>query len=130
MSDTRRPQTDVSAPGAVLIDLKTSGVRSGVQWSHESDDLDLTLLAWTQDRGIAPHVNAEVDVVLIAVEGAGIVTVNGTAHPLTTGQALLIPKGCERAIAPAAEGFSYLSVHRRRRGLMPTMNFKPTFSNE
>ena len=33
--------------------------------------------------------------------------------------ALLIPKGCERAVESTSARLSYLSVHRRRRGLMP-----------
>jgi hypothetical protein len=41
---------------ALLLDLThlptTTG--GGPQWGHESDDLDLTLLAWTGEQGVAP----------------------------------------------------------------------------
>ena len=111
---------------AVLIDLAhlaTAG--NGPQWSYESVDLDLTLLSWTAGQQVAPHVNDEVDVLLIAVAGTGDVTVNAEVHRLSAGQALLIPKGAERAIQSATERFSYLSVHRRRRGLWPTVRGEP-----
>ena len=97
---------------------------SGPQWSHESDDLDLTLLSWEQGRRIEAHHNREVDVVWIGIEGSGEVTIDGTVHHLRPGVALLIPKGCERALHSTAPRLSYLSVHRRRRGLMPINNLK------
>ena len=110
--------------GVVLVDLArliADGGGNGPQWSYESADLDLTLLSWTSDQQVAPHVNDEVDVLLIAVAGTGEVAVHAEVHRLSAGQALLIPKGAERAIRCTAERFSYLSVHRRRRGLWPTV---------
>lgn len=104
-----------------LIDLQTAHAHSGPQLGHESEDLNLTLLLWKAGEGVAPHVNDEVDVVLIVIDGEGEVTVGAEVFALSIGQALLIPKGCERAIRCLGERFSYLSVHRRRRGLMPTL---------
>ena len=75
-----------------------------------------------------PHVNNEVDVVWIGVEGAGVVSVNGENHELRPGVAILISKGCERAVESTSERLSYLSVHRRRRGLMPTIAGRPIAS--
>ena len=112
------------APAAIRIDLVALGEASegnGPQWSYESADLDLTFLSWQSGREIAAHVNGEVDVVLFVVVGTGEVTVNGETHALTAGQALLIPKGSERAIRCTGERFSYLSIHRRRAGLWPTV---------
>lgn len=113
-------------PRAVPIDLHQTHDHSGPQWGYESDDLNLTLLVWTAGERVAPHVNEEVDVVLIVVAGEGDVHVNGAVHALRPGQALLIPKGVARAIHPTSKRFSYLSVHRRRRGLMPTIGGWPT----
>lgn len=115
-----------AVPSAVPVDLLEvcrlgAGAASGPRWGHESEDLDLTLLSWAAGRGIGPHVNHEVDVVWIGVEGAGVVTVDGREHEMRPGVALLIAKGCERAVTAATERFSYLSVHRRRRGLRPTL---------
>ena len=115
---------DISSqtPRPILIDLQTAHAHSGPQLGHESEDLNVTLLSWKAGQGVATHINDEVDVVLIVVDGEGEVSVDGQAFALIVGQALLIPKGCERAIRCAGERFSYLSVHRRRRGLMPTLS--------
>lgn len=109
---------------ATLIDLQTSQPHSGPQLGHQSEDLNLTLLSWKAGEGVAPHINEEVDVVLIVVDGEGEVSVGQQVLVLRIGQALLIPKGCERAIRCVGERFSYLSVHGRRRGLMPTIGGK------
>ena len=112
-----------SSIGGILVDLAalSAGTGSGPQWGHESEDLDLTLLAWTAGQGVAAHVNSEVDVVLIVIAGAGDVTVNAKHYRLVPGQALVIPKNAERAIQCTGDHFSYLSLHRRRRGLWPTV---------
>ncbi|MBV9865980.1 MAG: DUF2249 domain-containing protein [Abitibacteriaceae bacterium] len=131
------PSTIATAPGVsppaavpspVEVDLLAHSevaTQSGPQWAHESEDLDVTLLSWEADQGIEPHLNQEVDVVWVGVAGAGTVVINGQKHELRPGCALLIPKGCERGVANNSERFSYLSVHRRRRGLMPTLKGKP-----
>lgn len=111
----------------VWVDLLKTGhaaTQSGPQWAHESEDLDMTLLSWTKGRRIEPHINNEVDVVWVGVEGEGVVTVDGEAHPLAPGVALLIPKGCERSIESASERLTYLSLHRRRQGLQLTVRGK------
>jgi uncharacterized protein (DUF2249 family)/mannose-6-phosphate isomerase-like protein (cupin superfamily) len=100
---------------------RTASPHSGPQWAHECEDLDLTLLSWEKGKRIESHVNNEVDGVLIGIEGTGVVTVNGEAHEMRANVMLLIPKGCEHSIESTSERFSYLSMHRRRRGLMPTL---------
>src|SRR3712207_3271088 len=87
--------------GDVFIDLEAlSGMArsNGPQWGCASDDLNLTLLSWNAQGQVASHINNEVDVVLIGVEGTGQVLVDGTSYSLQPGQALLIVKGAERAI--------------------------------
>ncbi len=112
---------------ALLIDLANLSTHAGggPQWGHESEDLDLTLLAWTGEQQVAPHTNDEVDVLLVAVAGVGEVRAGDEVFHLVPGQALLIPKGNERSIRCVGEQFAYLSVHRRRRGLWPTLHGQP-----
>ena len=118
-------ETDSSgAVWADLVDIVDSceGVPiSGTQWSHESEDMDMTLLSWATGKRIEPHVNREVDVIWLGVKGTGTVTINGKSRELRPGVALLIPKGTERAVQSDSEQFSYLSLHPRRRGLRPTL---------
>lgn len=104
-----------------LLERAAASSHSGPQWAHESEDLDVTLLSWEDNKRIESHINNEVDGVLIGIEGSGVVTVNGEEFEMRPGVALLIPKGCERAIQSTSARFSYLSVHKRRRGLMPTI---------
>jgi quercetin dioxygenase-like cupin family protein len=116
-----------SLVSALLVDLAAlsqGATSTGPQWGHASEDLNLTLLHWTPGQAVAPHVNDEVDVVLMVVAGSGEVTVNGVVHTLVPGHVLVIPKGAERAIR-ATTDLSYLSVHRRRRGLWPTIANQP-----
>ena len=107
-----------------LVDLPEwarGTTQSGPIWSHESSDLDMTLLSWATQEQIVAHVNTEVDVLLIGVAGIGEVTVNGTAYQLSPGQILLIPKHAERSLRCTGERWNYLSVHQRRRGLWPAV---------
>ncbi len=108
-----------------LIDLPSwarEATQSGPIWSHESSDLDLTLLSWGAQQGISAHINDEVDVVLIGVAGVGEVIVNNEVYRLAPGQMLLIPKHAERSLWCTEARWSYLSLHRRRRGLWPTVS--------
>ena len=106
-----RQATTAPRGGALRIDLNKlcrAAEGSGPQWGHETDDLDLTLLSWGVGGNVAPHVNDEVDVLMIALDGAGEVTVSNETHPLRPGQALLIPKGAERSIRCTGDRFRYL----------------------
>jgi uncharacterized protein (DUF2249 family)/quercetin dioxygenase-like cupin family protein len=122
------PAAPAPAAPPVWVDLLAAShgtEHSGPQWAHECEDLDMTLLSWKNGRRIEPHINSEVDVVMIGIEGTGVVTVNGDMHEMRSGVALLVPKGAERAIEGTSERFSYLSVHRRRRGLVLRLNGRP-----
>ena len=108
--------------GPELLDLAATAARggSGAILSCESDDLDLNLVRFAAGAGVASHVNREVDVLLIGIAGSGTVTVDDETFDLTAGKAILIPKGSARSSqSPHAGEFVYLTVHRRRRGLLP-----------
>lgn len=92
--------------------LAASG--TGPVWSLASDDLNATALAWPAGHEIAEHVNDELDVLLVVLEGDGTVRVDGEDHALAGGHAVLVPKGAARSIRAGAAGIRYLSVHRRR----------------
>jgi len=111
-----------------LPEVAQAATLSGPQWAHESEDLDMTLLAWEDGKSIEAHLNTEVDVVWVGVAGEGIAIINGVEHALRPGIALLIPKGCERAVQSTSR-LSYLSVHQRRRGLFPTLGGQDLRSN-
>ena len=116
-----RMSTHVPAVWVDLLESVAAASHSGPQWATESDDLDVTFLTWEEGRRIEPHINGEVDVVLIGIEGSGVVAVDGEERAMRPGVVLLIPRGCERAIQSTSPRLGYLSVHKRRRGLMPTI---------
>ena len=101
---------------AALVQERT--IRQPV-WAYQSADLNVNLLVWGADEGVVEHVNSEVDVLLVGIAGDGLIEVDGTAHPLHSGQALIIPKGARRAIRSTGDRFAYLTCHRRRTGLWP-----------
>ena len=93
----------------------------GAGWTRQSDDLNLNLLNFSEGEGVQEHVNREVDVLLIGVAGAGIVTVDGEPRPIREGMLLLVPKGARRSTRALSERFAYLTCHRKRAGLWPTV---------
>lgn len=97
----------------------------GPGWTHQSDDLNVNLLVFAAGDGVAEHVNAEVDVLIVGIHGQGRIELDGRAHSLAAGQALVIPKGARRAMRAESERFAYLTCHRRRPGLWPTVRSKP-----
>jgi quercetin dioxygenase-like cupin family protein len=103
----------VTAEPGIPIDLR-HGTGRAVLWGLESDDLNVNLVAWPAGDGVAEHVNAQVDVLLVVTSGAMTVRIGGATHDLTEGQALLLPKGAARAITACEGGVRYLTAHRRR----------------
>ena len=94
---------------------------SGALAGLESTDLDVNLVRFAAGAGVAPHVNPEVDVLLVVLAGEGVLTLDGVEHPLAAGTALIIPKGVERGVRSTPDGsIAYLTVHRRRGRLWPT----------
>lgn len=105
---------------ADLLVLASTASSPGVAWSSQSDDLNVNLLVFGRDGGVETHVNSEVDVLIVALSGDGILGIDGSFRPLRAGQALVVPKGSSRSIRAAGDRFAYLTCHRRRSGLWPT----------
>ena len=99
--------------------LLMSAAHSGPIWSLNSEQLNINLLRFSTGEGIPPHINDEVDVLIVIVEGEGTLTLGDEEHPIRTGEAALIPRGARRAIRCTSSALAYLSCHRRRGGLIP-----------
>jgi mannose-6-phosphate isomerase-like protein (cupin superfamily) len=100
-----------------LHDLASGG--PGIVWSQASEDFNLNLMVLARNAEIAVHVNGELDVLLIAVEGQATIAIDDRAEDVRAGQAIVIPRGAQRSMRAGSEGFAYLTCHRRRRGLWP-----------
>jgi quercetin dioxygenase-like cupin family protein len=117
-----------AASGPPVVDLAAlarAAAAPGAAWSTQSDDLNVTLVVFATGVGVAGHVNREVDVLIVAIAGDGILEVDGVHRPLRAGQAVIVPKGARRAIRGASDPFAYLTCHRRRAGLWPSPARKP-----
>jgi mannose-6-phosphate isomerase-like protein (cupin superfamily) len=119
---------DANKDAVSVVDLASLAQESAIRqpvWAYQSADLNVNLLVWGADEGVVEHVNSEVDVLLVGIAGDGLVEVDGTAHPLRAGQAVIIPKGARRAIRSTHGRFAYLTCHRRRAGLWPHRLSRP-----
>jgi uncharacterized cupin superfamily protein len=101
-----------SAPEGVVDLLGRPGV--GPLWGMASADLNATLLSWPPGHVVAEHVNDELDVLIVVLEGHATAFVDGDAHALKAGSALLVARGARRRIDAGDGGLRYLSIHRRR----------------
>src|SRR5262245_11138267 len=111
-------------PPENVIDIAASlrqTSNDGPIWSMNSEQLNVNLLRLPTGDGIAEHVNNEVDVVLVIFEGSGDLTVDGVTYPLSPGRVLLVPRESTRTMRCTAGPLIYLTCHRRRAGLMPSM---------
>jgi quercetin dioxygenase-like cupin family protein len=104
-----------------VIDFAGLAKRSGdgrPVWAGRSEDFNLNLVVL--DGGpVAEHVNTQVDVLLIGVEGEGYVEIDGVRQTVGAGQGIVIPKGAARSIGSTGDRFAYLACHRRRPALWP-----------
>jgi quercetin dioxygenase-like cupin family protein len=90
---------------------------AGVRWRLPAHgDLNANLVSFPAGEGVGEHVNEELDVLIVGVAGTGEVIVDGVAHPVRPGAAILVPRGARRATRASAGRLSYLTVHRRREG--------------
>jgi quercetin dioxygenase-like cupin family protein len=110
-----------TAPAIIVPrDLLLDAAHDGPIWSLNSEQLNINLLRFRSGEGVPPHVNDEVDVLFIIVEGEAALTLGDAEHAIRAGEAALIPRGTRRAIRCTSGTLAYLSCHRRRGGLMPS----------
>jgi quercetin dioxygenase-like cupin family protein len=108
---------------ATIIDLCAllqGAKHDGPIWSLSSEQLNINLLRFGAGEGIPPHINDEVDVLIVLIEGTGTLTLGDDDRPIRAGEAAFIPRGARRAIRCTSGILAYLSCHRRRAGLMPS----------
>ena len=113
------PEPTPDAPIITLSEVLTATAGPGPVWTQSSRDLNVNLLSFAAGQGVPHHINDEVDVLIVVVEGAGVLELDGVAHPLRAGQVCLVPAGAMRALWSSSGAFAYLTCHRRRGGLWP-----------
>jgi quercetin dioxygenase-like cupin family protein len=108
--------TSVASVDLGALDL---GGPSGAVWSlPHGGDLDANVVVLQPGDSVAAHVNAEVDVLVVGLAGAGTVTVDDAPHALGPGVLVHVPKHAGRSIAAGGDvPLAYVTVHRARAGL-------------
>jgi quercetin dioxygenase-like cupin family protein len=102
-----------------LEELSLHPDAQGAVWSHKGRQLAVNVLYFDKGDGVPAHVNEELDVWIVVLQGQGEATVDGESHTLTPGTCLYIEAGSERAIRSTGDRLVYASAHQARRGLMP-----------
>jgi quercetin dioxygenase-like cupin family protein len=87
----------------------------GVVWTLGAGaDLNANLVRFGAGRGVGEHVNEEVDVIFVGVEGSGFVEVEGEEHALDAGKLIFAARSSRRSTRAGWDGFAYLTLQRRR----------------
>ena len=123
--DSDRARTDPMTMATVALDRVDDGrlVGNGVHWTlEESEDLNVNLVHLDANAEVSSHINTEVDVVIVVLEGTGLLAVDGMVGALDVHTLAHVPKGAERSIHANDGGVTYLTVHRRRGPLGITTN--------
>jgi quercetin dioxygenase-like cupin family protein len=102
-----------------LFDIDAEPSARGPVFSLQSPDLNCNYLRFDSGEGVPLHINAEVDVAGVVLEGEGFLQVDGEQRLLIEGDFFYLPKGAARKLRSSGGPFAYLSFHARRPCLMP-----------
>lgn len=111
-----------SVPASVSVSVSVSASAStsaGALWklAESGRQLDANVVHLPPGRGVDPHAEPLLDVLLLVVGGDGtLATADGPRH-LTEGTLLWLPHGSRRGLTAGEHGLYYLTVHRRRPGM-------------
>jgi quercetin dioxygenase-like cupin family protein len=111
---TTRPGAQAPLTGTTPVVLSRVAGSGGVVWSVSPSGLHVNLVVLDPGGAIAEHRNDDIDVLLVVVEGAGTVSIDGAVTAVSSTTAVLAPAGATRSIAAGSEGLRYLTIHAER----------------
>nr|WP_234386207.1 hypothetical protein [Streptomyces sp. ERV7] len=93
--------------------------QGGALWrlAERGRQLDANLVRLSPGAAVAEHVESDLDVMLVVVEGDGHLDSGVERQALEPGSVAWLPRTARRALLAGPGGLAYLSVHRRRPGL-------------
>ncbi|WP_433005299.1 cupin domain-containing protein [Kribbella sp. CA-294648] len=100
-----------------LVDDST--VPAGARWTlaEVGRQLDANLIHLPAGQRVDTHTEPDLDVLLVAVAGSGTVGTPDGVQAVAKGNLVWLPRGSTRNLTAGPDGFSYLTVHRRRPGM-------------
>jgi quercetin dioxygenase-like cupin family protein len=104
---------------------EATGDSAGVVWklSEPGRQLDANVVRLGPGARVAPHVESDLDVLVLVLGGSGELAGGATAEPLAEGALAWLPHGALRSLTAGSGGLTYLTVHRRRPGM--TIGHRP-----
>jgi len=93
--------------------------QAGAVWRlrEEPRDLDANVISLPPGSSIAPHVGADLDVLVLVLAGDGALVSDRGEEAVRAGQLLWLPRRSRRGFRPGPAGLRYVTVHQRRTGL-------------
>ncbi|MFI7387824.1 hypothetical protein [Streptomyces sp. NPDC049813] len=92
---------------------------TGALWRLEgaARQLDANVVRVRPDTRGEVYTETDLDVLLVVVQGHGVLRRAGRDEELAPGVLVFVPRGERRAVAAGADGLVYLTAHRRRPGM-------------
>ena len=105
--------------GEVADVLSAPADASGSIWKLEphTRGLDCNIISIAPGEEIARHEGPDLDVVIVVLDGSGVLETEGEAISLNDGSLVWLPKLSVRRFVAGENGLRYFSVHTRKRGL-------------
>ncbi|MEU8483287.1 hypothetical protein [Streptomyces sp. NPDC048641] len=93
--------------------------RTGALWKLDgaARQLDANLVRLPAATVVTEHVEPDLDVLLVVLEGDGSLQHAGEEEQLAPGALVFVPRGERRSVTAGPDGLAYLTAHRRRPGL-------------
>ncbi|MEU4348064.1 hypothetical protein [Streptomyces sp. NPDC023838] len=93
--------------------------QGGALWrlAERGRQLDANLVRLSAGAAVAEHVESELDVLLVVVDGDGLLDNGVERRALEPGAVAWLPRTARRGLLAGPNGLVYLSVHQRRPGL-------------
>lgn len=91
----------------------------GALWrlTDQARQLDANVIRLRPGAEVATHLEADLDVLLLVIDGWGHIELDGHRQHLPPASVAWMPRGVRRAVSSGPDGLVYLTAHRRRQGL-------------
>src|SRR4051794_26568935 len=73
--------------------LLAAASHDGPIWSSSGEQLNVNLIRLSRGAGIEAHINAELDVTIVVVQGEGLLTLDREERRVQAGDIVVIPRG-------------------------------------